>query len=178
MRFYAAAAWSKLFGRATYALAWVGGICLLFMVGLIAFAVIMRYAVGQPLLGVNEIVQLTAVAVVMAGLPYCTFDTGHMGVDVFDKYIGHWGRLIGDGVLAPAVDLRTRVLCYRAVLKELDALEFGDVTNMLSLPLWPFYAILAVGAGLCVVIFVEQIIVELVTGREEENEVSSFFSSR
>ena len=171
MSFYSATAWSKLFGRATYVLAWVGGICLLFMMGLIAFAVVMRYAVGQPLLGVNEIVQLTAVAVVMAGLPYCTFHNGHVGVDVFDNYLGHWGRLIGDVVSRLLSIFVLGVLCHRAVLKALDALEFGDVTNMLSLPLWPFYAILAAGAGLCVVIFVEQIIVELFTGREEAKEV-------
>lgn len=160
--------WSKLFGQATNALAWVAGACLIFMMGLISFAVVMRYVVGQPLLGVNEIVQLTAVALVMAALPYCTWHNGHVAVDVFDRAIGHWGRLIGDiGSRALSIFLLS-VLCKRAVLKALDAHEFGDVTNMLGLPIWPFYAILAAGVGLCVLIYAEQILAEFVTGREEE----------
>lgn len=159
---------SWIFKQATYMLAWVGGACLLFMMGLIAFAVVMRYAVGQPLLGVNEIVQLTAVAVVMAGLPYCTFHSGHVRVDVFDKQIGRWGRLFGDLVSRLLSITALTILCRRAVLKALDAWEFGDVTNMLGLPLWPFYAILSVGVGLCAIIYAEQIIVALVTRPEEE----------
>lgn len=170
MSLFSARVWSRLFGHATYVLAWIGGICLLFMMGLIAVAVVMRYVVGQPLLGVNEIVQLTAVAVVMAALPYCTFHNGHVRVDVFDRFIGHRGRLIGDvGSRLLSISV-LGVLCHRAVLKALDAWEFDDVTNMLGLPLWPFYAILAAGVGLCVVVYAEQIAVELFTGREEQRE--------
>lgn len=159
---------STLFRHATYALAWVGGACLLFMMCLISLAVVMRYVFGQPLLGVNEIVQLTAVAVVMAALPYCTFHNGHVSVDVFDERIGHWGRLIGDVGSRLLSIFALSILCRRAILKALDAWEFDDVTNMLGLPLWPFYAILAAGVGLCVLIYAEQIVFILRTGREEE----------
>lgn len=48
------------------------------------------------------------------------------------------------------------VLVRRAVIKALDAHEFGDTTNMLGLPIWPFYGILAVGMGLCVLVFAVQ----------------------
>jgi len=161
-------AWSKVFDQATTALAWVAGLCLIFMMGLIAVAVVMRYAVGDPLLGVNEIVQLVAVALVMASLPYCTFHNGHVGVDVFDHLIGHWGRLIGD-VGSRAISIYVLgILSWRAVLKALDAFEYEDATNMLGLPIWPFYTILATGAGLCALVFALQILNELFSGHEEE----------
>ena len=53
------------------------------MVVIISAGVILRYVFGAPVLGLNEIIQLTAVALVMAALPYCTEANGHVGVDVF-----------------------------------------------------------------------------------------------
>lgn len=155
-------AWSRAFDRATLYLAWTGGACLLFMMALIAVSVIMRYVFREPLLGVNEIVELTAVAMVMASLPYCTFHNGHVAVDVFDRALGRWGRLFGD-ISSRALSIFALVmLCRRAVLKSLDALEFEDVTNMLELPIWPFYAILATGAGLCALVYAEQLLTMLI----------------
>lgn len=81
-------AWARGLGRATLALTWVGGLCLLGMMALIFVGVFMRYALNQPILGLNEIIQLAAVALVMSALPYCTARGGHVGVDVFDRAIG------------------------------------------------------------------------------------------
>lgn len=150
-------AWSIVFDRATLLLAWVAGACLLFMMALIAVSVVMRYVFHSPVLGVNEIVQLSAVALVMASLPYCTQHNGHVAVDVFDRALGRWGRLIGDVTSRALSIFLLGMLCRRAVLKSLDALEFEDVTNMLELPVWPFYAILAAGAGLCALVYAEQL---------------------
>ena len=58
------------------------------------------------------------------------------------------------------------MLTQRAVVKAFDAWEWGDATNMLRLPIWPFYAILALGAGLCVVIFALQLMLILLRGAE------------
>ncbi len=170
MKPFALSGLSRFADRVTLGLSFVAGICLVFMMGIITLAVLMRYIAGQPLLGVNEIVQMTSVGVVMAALPYCTYHNGHVSVDVFDRMIGHWGRLIGDIVARLLSIFVLSVLCRRAALRALDAYEFGDLTNMLRLPQWPLYAILSVGAGLCVLVFVEQILVALLTGKEEVRE--------
>lgn len=155
---------SRLFERATYALAALAGVCLVLIMVVIAAAVVMRYAVGQPILGANEILQMTATAMVMAALPYCTFHNGHVAVDVFDTALGRWGRLIGDLTSRLLSGFALAILCRRAALRALDAHEFGDTTNMLGLPLWPFYAVLAAGTGLCVLIFAQQILARLFGG--------------
>lgn len=54
----AAPAWSRKFDRATLLLAYAAGLGLIFMVVTIAASVVMRYFFGEPMLGVNEIVQL------------------------------------------------------------------------------------------------------------------------
>lgn len=150
--------------RSTLVLAALSGISLVFMLVLVFVAVILRYVFGLPLLGVNEIVQLVSVAVVMLALPYCTSVGAHVGVDVLDNAIGPWGRFVGDLMSRALSAWVLAVLVRRAVLKALDAQEFGDATNMLQLPIWPFYAMLAAGMALCVAILVVQALLILVQG--------------
>lgn len=137
-----------LFGRVSAVLATVAGTALIGMVVLIAVGVTMRFVLRQPILGSNEIVQLVAVAVVMLALPHCTATDCHVRVDVLDAAIGKAGRLMGDIVSRGLSIFVLSILSWRAVLKGLDALRYGDATNMLRLPLWPCYSLLALGVAL------------------------------
>lgn len=128
------------------------------MVIIIVASVFMRYAIRQPMLGSNELVQMTSVVLVMMALPCCTFTEGHIRVDILDNIIGRWGRLIGDLVYRLTSIFVLGLLTYRAGLKGLDALKWGDNTNMLSLPIWPMYAVLALGSALCVLVLLGQVI--------------------
>lgn len=135
-------------------LAFAGAAFLLALVGLVCSGVVMRYVFAAPLLGVNEIVQLTAVLLVAAALPWCTHSGVHVAVDVFERPLGPVGRHLGDlawHLLAAVVLFE---LSRRAGLKAADARAWGDATNMLQLPVWPFYAALAGGAGLTLVVVV------------------------
>jgi len=148
---------SRWIDRTVSALVVLAGLCLLAIVVLVSFGVVMRYVFGAPLLGVNEFVQLTAVALVMAAMPYCTARGDHVAVDVFEKAMGKWGRYLGDIVSYLLSGFVLAILAQRAALKALDALEWGDATNMLRMPIWPFYGILSAGAGLCVIIMALQL---------------------
>ncbi|MCB1331214.1 MAG: TRAP transporter small permease [Maritimibacter sp.] len=164
MRALSVEAWSARFGRATAWLTVLSAVILLFMVGLIGFGVIMRYVVGQPILGINEIVQLGAVALVMTALPYTTHVRGHVRADIFDGPLGHWGRFAGD-LLTRALSIATLwVLVGRAWDKALDALEFGDETNMLGLPIWPVYGFIAGAVALTIVVMALQFLTILFSG--------------
>ena len=159
----AVTAWSDMFGRATLFLAWIAGAFLVLMMALISAAVFMRYLVGQPILGVNEIVQLNAVAIAMLALPYTTHSSAHVRADIFDPVLGRWGRFLADLITRTLSITVLWFLVDRARLKALDALEYGDATNMLGLPIWPFYALLALGMAACALIFALQIVTVLVT---------------
>ncbi|MGO4855412.1 TRAP transporter small permease [Phaeovulum sp. W22_SRMD_FR3] len=151
----------RVMHRATLLLAAVSAVSLVLMLALVFVSVIFRYLLATPILGVNEIVQLASVAVVMLALPYCTAQNGHVGVDVLDEAIGAAGRYIGDIQSRILSGVVLAVLVQRAALKALDAREFGDATNMLNLPLWPFYAFIAAGMALCVLILLAQLVVLL-----------------
>ncbi len=159
---------SRVFDRATLILAMAAGVSLLFMVVLIAVGVMLRFAFAQPILGLNEIVQLNSVAVVMLALPWATATGAHVRVDVLDNAIGRSGRFLGDLGSRALSAFVLGVLVWRAALKALDALKYGDATNMLGLPIWPFYAILALGMALCVVVLAVQIAALLAGGPRDE----------
>lgn len=150
--------------QATAWLAVLAAVALIFLVVVISAGVVLRYVFGAPILGLNEITQMTAVVLVMAALPFCTERNGHVGVDVFDNAIGRWGRLAGDLGSRLLSGLVLSILVWRTVLKALDAWEFGDTTNMLALPIWPFYGVLAIGIALTVLVLAAQFIAILRKG--------------
>jgi TRAP-type C4-dicarboxylate transport system permease small subunit len=158
----------NFFDRANLALALCAGLCLLVMVVLIAVGVVLRYAFAQPILGLNEIVQLTSVAVVMLALPWATAEGAHVRVDVLDRVIGRKGRVVGDIATRSLSATVVMVLVWRAGLKALDAFKYGDATNMLNLSLWPFYVILGMGMALCVIVLLGQISSVLKRGLRDE----------
>ena len=161
-------AWPRFIGRATLGLTWAAGAAMVLMILLIIVSVVMRYLMRQPLLGSNELIQFASVVLVMAALPYCTEKQAHIRVDILDGLMGHWGRLAGDLVFRLTSIFVLTLLTWRAILKAADAFRWGDTTNMLSLPIWPGYAILAMGSALCVLVFIGQTIVILAQRDQQE----------
>ena len=156
---------SRLLDKATYALAIVAGALLVAMVLTISVAVVARYLIGAPILGVNEIVQLTAVALAMLALPYATSSGAHVRADIFDRLLGRWGRFAGDLTTRALSITVLGVLVARAWAKVLDAFEYGDATNMLGLPIWPFYGLIVLGMGACILVFALQVAAILLSGK-------------
>ena len=137
------------------------------MVAVITLGVVLRYVFAAPLLGVNEIVQLIAVALAMLAMPHATDSGAHVRVDLLDETLGHWGRLGGDVLGRLLSIIALGFLCRQAWVKALDAVEYGDVTNMLQLPLWPAYAAILLGMGLSALVMAAQIVARLTGVRHD-----------
>lgn len=121
-------------------------------------SVIMRYFFNAPILGSNEIIQLASVALVMLAMPGAAQAGMHIRVDVFDQRIGAIGRLAGDVMTRIVSVYLLGVLAWRAWGKLLDAAEFGDATNMLEIPIWPFYGLLILGSVLYALVLAIQLL--------------------
>ena len=118
--------------------------------------VIMRYVFAAPILGANEIIQLVSVIIVMLAMPAAAHRGDHVRVDVLDNQIGAAGRFVADIVSRGIAIYLLYRLAVRAWAKMLDAAEFGDATNMLEIPLWPFYGMLLLGTALFALVLVLQ----------------------
>ncbi|HPQ95594.1 MAG: TRAP transporter small permease [Thiothrix sp.] len=123
----------------------------------ITASVVARYVFAAPLLGSNEILQLCLVAMVALAMLPAAHGEQHIRVDVLDAYIGKYGRYAGDLLSRLIAAFVLYALAYRSGLQALDAAEFGDATNMLAIPLWPFYALIVLGAALYATMLVIQV---------------------
>lgn len=126
---------------------------------LVTFAgVVMRYFFNAPILGNNEIIELASVVVVMLAMPGAAQRNMHIRVDVFDGPIGAVGRFAGDILTRGLSIYLLTILGWRSWGKLADAAEYGDATNMLSIPLWPFYGLLVLGAALYAIVLAIQLV--------------------
>jgi TRAP-type C4-dicarboxylate transport system permease small subunit len=126
--------------------------------------VVMRYVFSAPILGGNEIVQLVSVALVMLAMPAAAQNDNHVRVDVFDSRLGRWGRFLANILSRVVLVYLLWLLTSRSWAKMWEAVEFGDATNMLSIPLWPFYGLLCLGALLYAIVLALQLLDVIGTG--------------
>ena len=135
-----------------------GGLVLLAVMLLVSTTVFFRYVLNQPILGDQELVEMGMPLVVMAAMPYAALKGAHIRVDVLDQAIGEAGRFWGD-VFARSVSIIVLALLVRKTFdKALDAHKYGDVTNMIEIPVWIAYGAIAVGMGLFAIVLAAQLI--------------------
>ncbi|MFZ1343224.1 TRAP transporter small permease [Thiothrix eikelboomii] len=149
-----ASRWVRVLDLAAY----LSGILLLGIMLLVATAVFFRYFLHQPILGSQEIVQLGMVLVVMLAIPSTAAHDLHIRVDLLDKALGEGGRFFADLLGRVLGIVVLSLMVWRCVLKAFDTYEYADTTNMLALPLWPIYAVIAAGMGMYAVILLVEII--------------------
>lgn len=146
----------------------ISSMALLAMMLTIFTGVVARYYFRAPIVGLNEIVELLSVALVMLAMPYAAQTEAHIRVDIFDNWLGRIGRFVGDIAARAAGIFILSFLSFRAWHKLMDVAEFGDTTNMLRIPLWPFYGVVLVGGVFYVFVLLLQLISILATGPEDE----------
>ena len=151
-------------GRLLKLLAVGSGAVLFGIMCLVSFSVFQRYIMNDPILGDTEIVQIGMSLVVMMAMPYATNVGAHIRVDVLDNKIGRWGRYLGD-LLARGIGAYVLVLLIQKTWdKAWDAHEYGDVTNMIELPVWIAYGAITLGMGAYAAVLVVQIAFQLISG--------------
>lgn len=148
-----------LFGRVDMWLATLSGVVLAFMMIFVFAGAILRYAFNAPIAGGNEVLEMASVAIVMLAVPYCTTQDAHVRIDLLDRPLGRVGRMLTE-VLYRVIGIFVLWFLIKSyVARALDALEFDDVTNMLDIPLWPFYSLIVFGMGLYAAILAVQLVI-------------------
>lgn len=153
-----------LTGRLLKALAAISGAVLFVLMCLVSFAVFRRYIMNDPVLGDAELVQIGMSLVVMMAMPYATANGAHIRVDIFDRRIGARGRFLGDLMARSIGSFILFLLIEKTWDKALDAHEYGDVTNMIEIPVWIAYGAITIGMGGYAIVLVVQLIVQLLLG--------------
>jgi TRAP-type transport system small permease protein len=149
-------------GRVDVWLAMGAAVVLAMMMIFVFAGVTLRYLFNAPVLGSNEILELASVAVVMLAIPYCTVEDAHVRIDLLDSFLGRAGRAITDAIYRVLAIVLLFFLVRSYVGRTLDAWTYADTTNLLHIPIWPFYGLVVLGMGLFAAILALQLLRSLV----------------
>lgn len=103
-----------------------------------------RYIVNSPLIGSTEIIELLMILVIFGSIPIVSQTQSHVRVDLFQisrsKHVLNIQRILVE-ILNAAVSL---LLAYATWYKAQSLIEYGDITQMLSIPLAPFVILIMI----------------------------------
>lgn len=128
-------------------LAVVGGLILFVTMIMTAIDVIGRYVFNSPLGFAYEMTELLMATVVFVSVASVTLRNEHITIGLFDNVWTGRLRAARDLVIALFIAICMAFLCYRLFLFTGRFIRYGDITNMLKLPLYPVAAFGALGVG-------------------------------
>lgn len=138
----------RWFERGLRLLAYAGGLILAGLAALVIYEIFMRYFFGRPFRGGYEMTELAMAAIVACGLPYTAIQRGHVSVDILSPWLDRpslrWLSFAVHGIGAAILAL----LSWQAFDYALGGIAYGDVTNMMRIPKYPFQFAVAISAGL------------------------------
>ena len=139
----------------------LGGLVLFVIMLLVSTTVFYRYVLNQPILGDQELVEIGMSLVVMMAMPFAALKGAHIRVDILDEAIGKAGCFLGD-VFTRTVSCFVLFLLIRKTWdKTWDAHKYGDVTNMIEIPVSIAYGAITAGMGLFALVLAVQLIDQL-----------------
>ncbi|MFQ5852809.1 MAG: TRAP transporter small permease [Candidatus Binatia bacterium] len=139
-------------------LAYLGGIALLWLMGLTVVAVVMRYAFNAPILGAQDISELSLVLVVFLALAYCGWTGGHVAIDLIGMVLRPGALRWTDSLVHAVCGVLFVYVTWQTFRQGLDALEFGEASNLVEIPHFPFFVVVAFGSAVyALVLFVQAV---------------------
>ncbi len=136
------------FDRAVRWLALGGGAVLIGMVLLTVIDVALRKFANAPIFGAQNASELALLVVVFSAIAYCGREGGHIAIDLVGNTMSPGALRVTDTLVNLVGAAVFIILAWRAVMAADHAMAIGRVSNLLAIPHWPFYGVIALGAAL------------------------------
>ena len=127
-------------------------VCLVFfgMMMLTVLDVILRYLFNSPILGAFEITEFMMVFIVFLSLAYTQSQKGHVSVDIFVTILSERKQLFIELISHIIYFLLLLIITWKSVARAIELMESKEVSGTLSIPVFPFYFVVALGcAAMC-----------------------------
>jgi len=148
----------RIIGGAVSWLALLSGLALLWLMGLTIVAVIMRYVFNAPLLGAHDLAEVSLILVVFPAMAYCGWTGGHVALDLISSFLSPQKLRWSESFIQIICGCLFLYLAWVSSWRGLDALEYGDATNLIEIPHWPFFFVISLGAGIyALVLFIQAV---------------------
>ncbi|NKB21339.1 MAG: TRAP transporter small permease subunit [Alphaproteobacteria bacterium] len=137
-------------------LAILAGVTLLFLMLLTVYAVVMRYIFNAPILWALDVGRMGLVVLVFFGLGYCGLTGGHIAVDFISVLAPPKLVRVSDVIIRSGCFVLIALMAWQGFKQGLDAIEMGEGTNELEIPLFPFFGVVALGSAIyCIVLLLQ-----------------------
>jgi TRAP-type C4-dicarboxylate transport system permease small subunit len=141
----------EAFDRATRWLAIAGGVVLVAMVLLTVVDVALR-KFHEPIFGRQNISELALLVVVFFSMAYCGRVKGHVAVDLIGNVASRRLLRVTDVLVSLIGAAVFAILTWRSLIAAEHAMEIKRVSNLLAIPHWPFYYVIALGSTLYAIV--------------------------
>lgn len=113
-----------------------GGLVLLLLINMSLISIIGRKLFNTPIRGDIELMEIGASIAIAAFLPLCEVRATHIKVDTFTMKLPAGAQRLLDAVAHLLCMSGALILAWRTALQLRDNLEYGDVSTLLSIPMW------------------------------------------
>ena len=132
---------------------YIGAAVLTAMMALTGIDVIGRYFLSSPVPGSFEITELLMAVMISLGLGYCTFERGHVSVDLLTLKLPRRGQAIAGFIAVIAFLVLYLLITWQTVCRVQSFIDKKTITNVLYIPYFPFAIVVVFGfAVLCLVL--------------------------
>lgn len=139
-------------------MALLAGATLVGLTLLTAVDVTLRAAFNAPIYGIQEVTELGLVLVTVFGIAYCAWTRAHIVIDVALGLQPRWLIKACDAVLPLVGAALMAVAAWRSFEEGAEALARAAHTNVLRIPQWPFFMLIALGlAAYAVVLLIQAV---------------------
>ena len=121
--------------------------------GLTVVAVITRYLFNAPILGAQDLSELSLIVVVYPAMAYCGWTGGHVALDLLSSILKPPVLRWTDFMIRMACAVLFLGIAWQTVIRGLDALEYGEASNLIQVPHFPFFLIVAFGSAVFALVF-------------------------
>lgn len=130
----------------------VVSIVLFFMMALTFVDVVGRYIFNSPVVGSFELTEFTMAIVIFLGLTLLCCEEGHVVVDIFDSFVPEGMKPIQNIIINIVSFIVMGVISWQLWLKAGEAVEYGDRTQFLLMPMGPLFYFMSIMTGISSVI--------------------------
>ena len=132
---------------------YIGMVVLAAMMALTGIDVVGRYFFSKPVPGSFEITELLMPMMISLGLAYCTFERGHVKVDIAILRLPRRGHAIASFIADITFLVLYLLITWQTVYRVQSFIDTKSITNVLYIPVFPFAIVVVFGfAVLCLVL--------------------------
>ncbi len=151
------------FARATDAvasyMAYIASIVLMLLMFITTADVAGRYFFNQPLTGVFDLTHFAVLIMVFFGLAYCGIKGGHVAIELLYDRLSRRVAKVLDRIINLLGATLFLVIAWRTVIQSFDIMEFKESSQLLLIPYYPFYWLVAFGSVIFALVMLGRIVV-------------------